>query len=167
MNEVNISSDYCYFIRLVKSNKHCTLKKGVLVGKIDKIMSVNSLRTSLLNTGTDNDTSSCDDKDINNIPPQYREKIDALIKKNKDLFAKSDHELGKTDIIQMKIDTGDHPPINLKPYRTPMHKKHIVDKAIDDMLDAKIIEPSHSEWAFPIVIVDKKDGSKRFCVIGN
>jgi hypothetical protein len=32
------------------------------------------------------------------------------------------------------------------------------------MLDANIIRRSRSPWSFPVVIVDKKDGSKRFCV---
>ena len=31
------------------------------------------------------------------------------------------------------------------------------------MLAANVIQPSRSPWSFPIVIVDKKDGSKRFC----
>lgn len=64
----------------------------------------------------------------------------------------------------MQIDTRNHPPINMKPYRTPLNKRKIVDKAIDDMLDSNIIRRSKSPWSFPIVVVDKKDGSKRFCV---
>ena len=32
------------------------------------------------------------------------------------------------------------------------------------MLSAKIIERSKSPWSFPVVIIDKKDGTKRFCV---
>ena len=32
------------------------------------------------------------------------------------------------------------------------------------MLDANIIRRSISPWSFPVVIVDKKDGSKGFCV---
>ena len=63
----------------------------------------------------------------------------------------------------MKIDTVDHKPIKLKPYRTPFSRRPIVDKAIDDMLAANVIPPSRSPWSFPIVNVDKKGGSKRFC----
>ena len=32
------------------------------------------------------------------------------------------------------------------------------------MLQANIIKPSKSPWASPIMVVDKKDSSKRFCV---
>ena len=32
------------------------------------------------------------------------------------------------------------------------------------MLDADVIRRSRSPWSFPVVIVDKKNGSKRFCV---
>ena len=63
----------------------------------------------------------------------------------------------------MKIDTGDHKPIKLKLYRTPLTKRPIVDKAIYDMLAANVIPPSRSPWSFPTVILDKKDCSKRFC----
>ena len=40
----------------------------------------------------------------------------------------------------------------------------VIDKAVDEMLDADVIRRSRSPWSFPVVIVDKKDGSKRFCV---
>ena len=56
----------------------------------------------------------------------------------------------------MKIDIGDHKPIKFKPYRTHFTKRLIVDKAIDDMLAANVIQPSRSPWSFPIAIVDKK-----------
>ena len=64
----------------------------------------------------------------------------------------------------MKINTGDHPPIRLKPYRTPLHKRKLVEGAVKNMLGAGIIERSVSPWSFPIVIVSKKDGGHRFCV---
>ena len=75
-----------------------------------------------------------------------------------------DKELGQTQTVSMKIDTGDHPPIRLRPYRNLIHKRGVVEEAVKDMLDARIIERSKSPWSFPIVIVVKKDGGHRFCV---
>lgn len=60
----------------------------------------------------------------------------------------------------MKIDTQGVTPIRHKPYFTPLKKRPIVNKAIDDMLENGIIRHSQSPWSSPIVIVPKKDGSK-------
>ena len=98
--------------------------------------------------------------------PSSSQELVELLESNADLFIESDLELGKTDAIDMKLDTGDHPLIRLKPYRTALKQQSniIVDDAIDGMLKANIIKPSKSQWSFPVVIVDKKDGSKRVCV---
>ena len=64
----------------------------------------------------------------------------------------------------MKIDTGNICPIKLRPYRTPLNNRRVIDDAVDEMIDAKIIQRSQIPWSLPVVIVDKKDGSKRFCV---
>jgi hypothetical protein len=64
----------------------------------------------------------------------------------------------------MSIDTGDHDPIKNRPYRVPVNKRQIIDKAVKEMLDAKIIERSQSPRSFPAAVVKKKDGSDRMCV---
>ena len=64
----------------------------------------------------------------------------------------------------MQIDIGNNVPIKMKPYRTPIKNREVIDKAINEMLDADVIKRSRSPWSFLVVIVDKKDGSKRFCV---
>ena len=55
-------------------------------------------------------------------------------------------------------------PLKVRPYRTPLNNRKIIDKTIDEMLDVKVIRRSRSPWSSAEVIVDKKDGSKRFCV---
>ena len=39
-----------------------------------------------------------------------------------------------------------------------------VRKLVDEMLQQDFIQHSSSPWASPIVLVEKKDGSTRFCV---
>ncbi|CAC5397875.1 unnamed protein product [Mytilus coruscus] len=87
-----------------------------------------------------------------------------MIRDNEDIFATSDKDLGCTDTVQMTIDTGDHPPIKLKPYRAPLNQRKIIDKAIEELLEANIIRKSRSAWAAPIIIVSKKDKTSRMCV---
>ena len=104
--------------------------------------------------------------DLNEIvvPEKFRGMIERMVKANSDVVANSDKELGKTNTVTMTIDTGEHPPIKLRPYRTPLHKRKIVETAVKEMLDAGIITRSKSPWSFPVVIVEKKDKTHRFCV---
>ena len=97
-------------------------------------------------------------------PLEFKGLVTKLVQANRDLFAAKDKELGFTDTVQMRIQLNDPTPIRLRPYRIPMNNRPIVDKAIDEMLESGIIRRSHSSFAFPVVIVDKKDGTKRFCV---
>ena len=60
-------------------------------------------------------------------------------------------------------DTGNHPHIKLKLYRAPFAKHPIVDNVVNDMLAANILCPSSSPWSFPVMVLDKKHSTKRFC----
>lgn len=64
----------------------------------------------------------------------------------------------------MKIDIGDYFLIKMKLYWIFLNKCKIVDCVIDDMLVVNIIWRLKLLWSFFIVVVDKKDGFKRFCV---
>ncbi|CAC5369518.1 unnamed protein product [Mytilus coruscus] len=64
----------------------------------------------------------------------------------------------------MKIDTGSNHSIKLRPYRTPLNQRPIVEKAVKEMLEANIIRRSQSPWSAPIVLIKKKDNSIRFCI---
>ena len=92
------------------------------------------------------------------VPEQYRSIIENLVLKNKDLFASKYSDLGHTDTVKMQIDIGNNLPIKMKPYRTPTKNREVIDKAINEMLDAVVIRRSRSPWSFPVVIVDKKNG---------
>ncbi|GFW27972.1 retrovirus-related Pol polyprotein from transposon 412 [Trichonephila clavipes] len=88
----------------------------------------------------------------------------ALIKEFQGLFSRISEDFGRTRLTKHRIDTGEPPPIKQKTRRLPFAKQEEVQKFIKDMKDNDVIEPSSSPWAYPIVLVRKKDGSTRFCV---
>ncbi|KAI2647074.1 Transposon Ty3-I Gag-Pol polyprotein [Labeo rohita] len=71
---------------------------------------------------------------------------------------------GRTDLLQHHIYTTQQVPIKQRPYRTTPAKQAVIKEQLEEMLSAGIVEPSHSGWASPVVLVPKKDGSLRFCV---
>ncbi|GBM65529.1 Retrovirus-related Pol polyprotein from transposon 297 [Araneus ventricosus] len=66
-------------------------------------------------------------------------------------------------MTQHRINTGDHPPIKQYPRCLPLAKKE-ADHLVKEMLDNGIIEESSGPWALPILLVEKKNASTRFCV---
>ena len=81
-----------------------------------------------------------------------------------DVFSLSGTPLGRTDMVEHKIHTGDAQPIKQQPRRVPLHQEEVVKTEIERMISQDVIRPSESPWASPVVIVKKKDGSFRFCV---
>lgn len=66
--------------------------------------------------------------------------------------------------VQHRINTGKEQPIHLAPYRVSMQDRTKIRELVDYMIKKKVVKPSSSAWAFPVVLVSKKDGSTRFCV---
>jgi len=87
-----------------------------------------------------------------------------LLWEHEDVFALRTADLGRTDLVEHEIDVGDSKPVRMAPRRIPLHKMEVVEKAIEEMESKGVIRPSSSPWAAPIVIVQKKDGTARFCV---
>ncbi|GBO29548.1 Retrovirus-related Pol polyprotein from transposon 412 [Araneus ventricosus] len=81
-----------------------------------------------------------------------------------DLFSICDADVGRCNMTQHRINTGDHPPIKQYPRRLPLARKEEAEHLVQEMVDNGIIEESSGPWASPIVLVKKKDGSTRFCV---
>ncbi|MCP5057883.1 MAG: RNA-directed DNA polymerase, partial [bacterium] len=89
----------------------------------------------------------------------------ALLVKHHEALSLSDREMGHAHGVIHEIDTGDARPIALPIRRMPYSDREEVKKQLTDLLAAGVIAHSNSEWAFPTVLVRKKDDNKiRVCI---
>ncbi|CAG9093180.1 unnamed protein product [Plutella xylostella] len=90
-----------------------------------------------------------------------RKQLNELLIEYKHIFAEHGEP---TSYAVHKIDTGDHQPIAIKPYRmSPLRQQQLKGK-IDDMLYNDIIEECDSPWASPVILVAKENNDVRVCV---
>lgn len=71
---------------------------------------------------------------------------------------------GPTSKVEHRIRLKDNTPIKQRYRPRNPAMQAIINKEVDEMLEQRVIEPSHSPWSLPIVIVKKKDGKHRFCI---
>ena len=71
---------------------------------------------------------------------------------------------GRTQLAEFQVSLVDERPVRTKPYPLPHAKQEAVKEELREMQELGVIEPAQSPYAFPVVLVQKKDGSNRFCV---
>lgn len=62
---------------------------------------------------------------------------------------------------QQRIDRSSAHPVRQKPYRVSSSERKVIAEQVQDMLQKGVILKN---WAAPVTLVKKKDGSWRFCV---
>ena len=143
----------CLTVQITNLSEYCIkLRKGLALGKVSPVCAV---------TQEQHPVYSCDV-----TPEQFKKDIHTTIEllpiiepfllSHSNVFAFSDSELTFTDLYTADIDTGNHPPINVPPYRIALNDKQTVSDTIDDLMKAGLIERSNSPWNFPLVLVSKK-----------
>ena len=98
------------------------------------------------------------------LDTEKKEQFFVLLAEYADVFATSSSDFGRTSKLKHEIHTGDNSPVRQAARRLPPHRRQEVKKLLDGMLKDKVVQPSKSPWASPIVLVRKKDNSFRFCV---
>ena len=86
------------------------------------------------------------------------QQFEELCKRFPEVFSKNSEDIGRTNLITMDIDTGNHPPppICQKPYTLALKHYEWVQKEVDQLEWTGIITRIMSPWASPIMIVPKK-----------
>ena len=82
-----------------------------------------------------------EDKDISQ---QIQKAFKRLCEHYNEIISKNSGDIGKTMLVEMEIDTGNHPPITSKPYTLPLKHYEWVQREIEMLEWAGIIERSIS-----------------------
>jgi hypothetical protein len=89
-----------------------------------------------------------------------KEELLQFLRKNRQVFCRKLETPGQTK-VQHWVKLYDETPIYKKPYRMSPKSHEIIEQAIQDMRQGNVIS---SPWAFPVVLIPKKDGTTRFCI---
>ncbi|KAL5488642.1 hypothetical protein EMCRGX_G017618 [Ephydatia muelleri] len=92
------------------------------------------------------------------------EQLRMLLYQFSSIISTSDSDIGRTRLVQHHIDTQGANPVKQPPQRLPFHRREEVKRMLNDMLAQGVIESATGPWSSPVVLVQKKDGSTRFCV---
>ena len=91
------------------------------------------------------------------LTDEQREQAIALIKRNADVFSRHEFDVGCTNLLTARIDTGNSPPIAQPLRRHPRLHLDTIDRTIEQMEQAGIVEPASSPWSANLVVVARKD----------
>lgn len=96
------------------------------------------------------------------VSSEQRAEIDDLVQT---YFSSSGSGLGCVKGVEHRIEIESEAlPIKLRNFPVSPKLQEIIDRELDSMLRAGIVEPSSSAWSSPILLIPKKDGAYRFCV---
>jgi len=98
------------------------------------------------------------------VNEQQRSKLKALLVRHRTIISTGEHDIGRTHLVEHRIDTGEHRPTRQPLRHHPFQHLEWIDEEVAKMQEHGIVEPAASPWASNILCVKKKDGSLRFCV---
>ena len=104
------------------------------------------------------------DRPLDDLTVEQRARAGQLIKSRSHVFSRSEFDIGRTDVLRHRIETGDSAPHFEQLQRHPTAQLPVIDRHVEEMLQHDVIEPAASPWCSNVVMVKKRDGTMRFCV---
>jgi len=87
-----------------------------------------------------------------------------LLREYNGVFSSGDHDVGLRRAVRHEIPlAAGTVPIRQPTRKLGSEKEKEVSRQVRDLLDHGLIKPAHSAWSSPVVLVQKKDESWRFC----
>jgi hypothetical protein len=96
-----------------------------------------------------------------NLSLQQQQELCQLCSKYASVFTE---QPGRCKLNEHQIRTTAERPICQRPYRVPEAKQASLKEALNEMLEQGHIQPSNTPRNYPVVLVNKPDGSIRTCI---
>ena len=155
------------------SNRVAYLPRNTLLGYISPVKTVLPQTVSSTNTNPDQtakhraDLQQALTKAFANttFSADQREEILQLCTRYRSVFSLHPDELGKCTIAEadFPLEPGTR-PVNRAPYRANPRVQEVIDKCVNELEEAGIVEQRASPWGSAVTLVAKADGTPRFCV---
>ena len=82
-----------------------------------------------------------------------KQKVWNLLLKYRTIISVGDHDIGRTDLVEHHIDTGNSRPIRQPLRRHPFQYLEWIDQEVAEMQKHGIVEPAASPWPSNIVLL--------------
>ena len=93
--------------------------------------------------------------------PEQKMKLTNMLRSEASFFMKGKYPKIVRTNAPVVIDTGNAPPKVSGYQRLSQAEQEIVNKYVENLIAADVVEPCNSPWSSPILLVPKKDGSLR------
>lgn len=184
-NSFNLNKNYLVSNSVCKKNQNSLyvqianfstesvhINKGTKLGVINEIFSsenlyresVNMLETEEIGQVDHTDLKWSTDFDLSHLDYKLKVKVQKFLDKNRDVFASSVLDLPGCCTVPHSIRLTDNTPVRSRPYRVPYNLRREMDEQLNILLESEILVPSTSDFASPVMLVKKADGSYRLAV---
>lgn len=157
-------NENCTFIFIQNtSNQSILIRKGTKIAKLDfqewqqeepEINVVHNIKEEILNLRKQE--ISKEDFNLNHLDEKTKSVALKFLLDNYACFSKSYKTLGETDAVKPQFKLLHDHPIQSRSFPIPNIAREFAKNEIKSLLDAGIIEPSNSSYAFPVIFVKKK-----------
>ena len=90
------------------------------------------------------------------VTEEMRKTFEEICDKHEEVFSKNNKDIGRTQLIEMEIDTGNSVSLAQSPYTLPLKHYDWVRNEIETLENTGVIKRSLSPWASQIIVVPKK-----------
>ena len=111
---------------------------------------------------TSNRPFTVEDVKLDHLDEEMQARIRDMLRRYEPMW---DGTLGEIKAPPHRIQIYDgSKPVHCQPYRAGPHARKVEADLVKEMMTQGVIEPASCEWASPVLLVKKADGSLRFCV---